>query len=335
MDISHVYKEVEGELKILNAKLMNEASSQHTLVHDIVSHIIQKGKRVRPILLMLIAKSFHANNMEAVINSSFAIELIHTASLLHDDVVDETKKRRGKKTANILWGNKETILVGDYLFSQAFLAISALQNHDATQIIAQSASRLTIGEISQLENERNISVTKQQYFDVIYHKTASLFEASAQLGAIFSQSEIVENGIVANGVVASGIVEKCGEFGKNIGFAFQIMDDILDYTGSKILNKDCGTDFKERKITLPILLLLEEKTEEKALIKQYFSGKSEALTFKQTKALLEKYNIFEKCNAVMKSFTDSAENFVTTNIEDKKLAKILLDLMQFFTKREI
>lgn len=320
MDISHVYKAVDGELKSLNAKLLNESESQHALVHDIVSHIVQKGKRVRPILLILLAKAFEVKNLDAVINSAFAIELIHTASLLHDDVVDETKKRRGKKTANIIWGNKEVILVGDYLFSQAFLAIAALQNHDATKIIAQSASRLTIGEISQLENEGKVSVTKAQYFDVIYHKTASLFEASAQLGAIFSHK---------------GSVEKCGEFGKNLGFAFQIMDDILDYTGSKLLNKDTGTDFKERKITLPILLLLEENFSEKAQIKQYFSAKSENLTFTQVKSLLEKHDIFEKCNAVMELFTNSAKNFVSNNINNPQLAKILLDLLQFFTNREI
>ena len=126
MDISHVYKEVDGELKILNAKLANEANCQHKLVQNIVSHIIQKGKRVRPILLILLAKAFGMKSIDEVINAAFAIELIHTASLLHDDVVDETKKRRGKKTANIIWGNKEVILVGDHLFSQAFLAIAQL-----------------------------------------------------------------------------------------------------------------------------------------------------------------------------------------------------------------
>ena len=320
MDISHVYKEVDGELKILNAKLANEANCQHELVQNVVSHIIQKGKRVRPILLILLAKAFGMKNIDEIINSSFAIELIHTASLLHDDVVDETKKRRGKKTANTIWGNKETILVGDHLFSQAFLAIAQLQNHEATKIIAQSSSRLTIGEISQLENERNVNLTMEQYLDVIYHKTASLFEASAQLGAIFSQN---------------GSVEYCGEFGKNIGFAFQIMDDILDYTGSKTLNKDCGTDFKERKITLPILLLLGKSFPEKSALKQYFSAKSDDFTLKQVTTLLENHNIFQECNTAMESYTKPAEDFAKNYIKDKKLANILLDLLKFFTNREI
>jgi len=320
MDISHVYKEVDGELKILNAKLANEANCQHKLVQNIVSHIIQKGKRVRPILLILLAKAFGMKSIDEVINAAFAIELIHTASLLHDDVVDETKKRRGKKTANIIWGNKEVILVGDHLFSQAFLAIAQLQNHDATKIIAQSSSRLTIGEISQLENERNVKLTKEQYFDVIYHKTASLFEASAQLGAIFSQN---------------GSIEYCGEFGKNIGFAFQIMDDILDYTGSKTLNKDCGTDFKERKITLPILLLLEKDFPEKFALRQYFSAKSDDFTFKQAKTLLENYNIFQECHFVMEIYTKPAEDFAKNCIKNENLANILLDLLKFFTNREI
>ncbi len=320
MDISHVYKEVDGELKILNAKLANEANCQHKLVQDVVSHIIQKGKRVRPILLILLAKAFLMKNLDEVVNSSFAIELIHTASLLHDDVVDETKKRRGKKTANTIWGNKETILVGDHLFSQAFLAIAQLQNHEATKIIAQSSSRLTIGEIAQLENERNVRLTKEQYFDVIYNKTASLFEASAQLGAIFSQN---------------GSLEECGEFGKNIGFAFQVMDDILDYTGSKTLNKDSGTDFKERKITLPILLLLQKDFPEKSALTQYFSAKSDNFTFKQVTILLQKHNIFQECNSTMEIYTKPAEDFAKNAIKNERLSGILLDLLKFFTNREI
>ena len=320
MDISHVYKEVEKEIDLLNAKLANEANCQYELVQDIVQHIIHKGKRIRPVLLILLAKAFEINNFDAIINSSFAIELIHTASLLHDDVVDVTKKRRGKKTANTIWGNKETILVGDHLFSQSFLAIADLKNHDATRIIAQASSRLTIGEISQLANERNINLTKEQYLDVIYHKTASLFEASAHLGAMFS---------------VNGNATLCGKFGKNIGFAFQIMDDLLDYQGSKYLNKDSGTDFKERKITLPILLLLEKEFEQKHLLTQYFLGNNDDFSFKSTVLLMKKNDICEECKRVMNVYVELARAFVLNEVSKGDIQKLLLDMLAFFTSRSV
>ena len=192
-----------------------------------------------------------------------------------------------------------------------------LKTHNPTKVFVASV----VPKVSDsLENERNVKLTKEQYFDVIYNKTASLFEASAQLGAIFSQN---------------GSVEECGEFGKNIGFAFQIMDDILDYTGSKTLNKDSGTDFKERKITLPILLLLKKDFPEKSHLKQYFSAKSDNFTFKQVTTLLQNHNIFQECNATMEIFTKPAEDFAKNAIKSERLSGILLDLLKFFTNREI
>lgn len=325
MDINHIYKELDSELSTLNTKLANEAQCQYPLVKDVVTHIIHKGKRVRPILLIILAKAFEVKDMESIINSSFAIELIHTASLLHDDVVDETKKRRGKKTANIIWGNKEVILVGDHLFTQSFLAVTQMQNHVATQIIAEASSRLTIGEISQLENERNVSITIEKYLDVIYHKTASLFEAAAKLGAVFS---------------LNGNIDSCGNFGKNIGFAFQMMDDILDYTGSKKLNKDSGTDFKERKITLPVLLLLQKTFPEKKAVIEYFSGKEKSsavksiLAFKECVRIMKENNIFEESKVFMQNYVQHSVQFAR-EIQDAKLRDMLIDLLQFFTVRKV
>jgi octaprenyl-diphosphate synthase len=172
MNIKAVYNAIDAELALVNNKLLSIASSKHSLVSDVVSHIIANGKRVRPALVILMAKAFGVKNLDSIVNSAFAIEMIHTASLLHDDVVDGTKKRRGKKTANILWGNKEVILVGDHLFTQAFLAISALQNNDAVNIIANASHNLTVGEIIQLQNEQNIRITFEDYLEVIYNKTA-------------------------------------------------------------------------------------------------------------------------------------------------------------------
>lgn len=319
MDISQVYKEVEYELSLLNQKLSGVASSKYELVEEIVSHIMGSGKRVRPIVVILIAKAFGIKNLESVINASFAVEMIHTASLLHDDVVDSTKKRRGKKTANTIWGNKEAILVGDHLFTQAFLAMASLQNQQAIDIISNASYNLTVGEITQLENERNIDLTKKNYLEIIYNKTASLFEAAAALGALFSQN---------------GEINACSEFGRNIGYAFQIMDDILDYTGSKMLNKDTGTDFNERKVTLPIILLMEvaEVAEQKAIL-EHFSGRGEA-TFSGIKNMMERHHIEQFCISEIKKYSDAALHFVDTSINNRAIKDTIINLLHFFTQRK-
>lgn len=320
MNVRGIYKNIETELDLVSKKLKNISSSKHNLIADVVSHIIQNGKRVRPALTILIAKAFEIDSIEGVINSAFAVELIHTASLLHDDVVDGTKKRRGKKTANVLWGNKEVILVGDHLFTQAFLAISSLQNQQAIEIIANASHNLTVGEIVQLENEENIKIGFEKYLQVIYNKTASLFEASAMLGGVFAKN---------------ADVNLCKEFGKNIGIAFQMMDDILDYCGSAILNKDTGTDFRERKVTLPIIFLLNAvNSAEKKQIQGYFASQS-AMEFDFVVSLMEKYGIFEKCNEKMQEYLDLARNFVKNDIKDSKMQSILTEFLDFFTQRQL
>ncbi|MFT4967887.1 MAG: octaprenyl-diphosphate synthase [Candidatus Deianiraeaceae bacterium] len=318
LNIAHVYFFVQKEINLLNAKLKTLSTGEYKLVSDITLHVAQKGKRVRPALLFLIAKSFGIKDVNAIVNSAFAIEMIHTASLLHDDVVDGSGKRRGKKTANILWGNKETILVGDYLFTQSFLAVVELQNSEAVQIIAESSSKLTIGEITQLENERNISLTFDEYLVVIYHKTASLFEASAKLGSVFSNSNKIR---------------ECGNFGKNIGMAFQMMDDILDYAGSQALGKDIGVDFREKKVTLPILILLQntDKSETK-IIKQYFQ-KSGEMQIAQIHDLMNRYDVLTKCHNFMNTYIEDANKFIMHEIPCSKTQEMLLTLLNFFTKR--
>lgn len=321
IDITPVYKFVEEELRLLNDMLIAQGGSNYKLVREIVSHIVSKGKRIRPVLTFLIAKAFGVKNKQALVSSAFAVELIHTASLLHDDVVDETKKRRGKKTANVLWGNKETILVGDHLFTQSFLAIVALQNFEATQIIANASSRLTIGEITQLENERNINLSMEEYLGIIYHKTASLFEASAKLGALFSENPNQNS---------------CAEFGKNLGFAFQMMDDILDYSGSKMMTgKDTGTDFKERKVTLPVIILMQNTNkEELSQVQKYFqTGKG--LTLQEITTMMKKHGVISQCYNVMEDIIKHTKHFVETEIHDVDTREIIQNLLAFLTERAL
>lgn len=316
-NINGVYKAVEDQLSLLNQKLNGIANSEYELVNQIVLHIISSGKRVRPVLLFLIAKAFDVKNLNAIIDCAFAVELIHTASLLHDDVVDETKKRRGKKTANSIWGNKETILIGDYLFTESFTTMVKLNEMRAIEIIADASSKLTQGEITQLENERNIMLSVDEYLNIIYYKTASLFEASAKLGALFASD--------AN-------IDLCAEFGKNLGFAFQIMDDILDYKGSLMMGKDAGNDFQEKKMTLPMIFLLNavsaSKREE---IIRYFKNNGD-FSFKEIQRLMQENGIFEKSQEFMNIFIKNASSFVN-GLYNQEVKKLLMILIDFFIHR--
>lgn len=313
--IKNITNYVENELELLKKKLHDLSKNEHKLIDNVVSHVILNGKKVRPILLFLIAKSFENNNINDTISTAFAIELIHTASLLHDDVVDKTKTRRGKRTANDLWGDKETILVGDYLFTQAFLTVAKLKNVEATQIIANACCNLTEGEVFQLENEMNINITIEKYLDIIYKKTASLFEAATLLG--YGKNDVD----IAN-------------FGKNIGMIFQMMDDILDYFGTKT-GKDVGNDFNERKVTLPVILLMKEvNSDEKSQIKNYFEKKSN-LALPQIKNMMNNYDISNLCKKFMNVYVQDAKNFVDGNIKNKKMREIFFELLDFLMNRNI
>lgn len=327
-DILSLNNFVKGDMQELDTMLVDSSKNKSPLVSGVVSHIIANGKRIRPILLFLVSKAFntkqintiegHSDVKSAILKSAFAIELIHTASLLHDDVIDKTKTRRGKKTANIIWGDKQTILVGDYLFTQAFLAISSLQNHKATQIIANACHNLTKGEISQLENEQNTALSLQNYLEIIYNKTASLFEASAMLGGLFLQNE--QNNELA-------------DFGKQIGLVFQMMDDYLDYFGTKT-GKDIGSDFNEKKITLPIILLKGVALKEEFMPVHKYFQKNGNFTLPELQTLMYKHNIKELCKDFMSTYIENSQELIQKCIPDSKVRGVLSELIEFFTKRE-
>ena len=214
------------------------------LLEHVLSHIRKRGgKRMRPMLILLSAKNY-GEVSEVTQNAALGLELLHTASLVHDDVVDESSERRGQASVNASYDNKVAVLVGDYILSTALLRVALSNNHQIVQQLAELGRTLAAGEILQLSNISNQEISEEIYYQVIDKKTAVLFEACAGLGAISVG-------------ISDEEVEKAKKFGHNIGMIFQIRDDIFDYYDSKEIGKPTGNDMTEGKLTLPVIYALK------------------------------------------------------------------------------
>ena len=213
------------------------------MLESVLSHIRQRGgKRMRPMLILLTAKNY-GEVSSVTQNAALGLELLHTASLVHDDVVDESDQRRGQPSVNAEYNNKVAVLVGDYILSTALLRVALSDNHEIVQELAELGRTLAAGEILQLSNISNQEISEDVYYQVIDKKTAVLFEACCKLGAISVGAP-------------RDVIEKAAKFGHNIGMIFQIRDDIFDYYDSKEIGKPTGNDMLEGKLTLPIIYSL-------------------------------------------------------------------------------
>ncbi len=285
MQFEDIIKNLSGDLKKLDQIILEFAEGKSPLIKEISQHLLLSGgKRIRPILLFLSSSLF---STKPVHNLAAAVELIHTATLLHDDVVDFSQVRRGKKTANAIWDNKSSILVGDYLFSIAFQLMVKSENLTVLDLLARSSSIMADGEVMQLENSSDVALSKEKYLEIIFGKTAVLFSAACKSGALINNA--LEDKIF-----------RLGEFGKNLGIVFQMVDDILDYASNQqTLGKDLGNDFFEGKVTLPIILTYKAASnEDKALIADLFSKNLIATDknyddFKTILSLIEKYHALD------------------------------------------
>ena len=243
------------DLESINTLIIEKLDSNVHLIKEIASYLILSGgKRLRPLLT---ACTYHLINKENNNNKSYiglaaAVEFIHGATLLHDDVIDGSKQRRGSLSANEVWGNKTSVLVGDFLFSRAFQLMTKYGNLEILKILSDTSVIISEGEVLELSNDKNLTINEDIYFEVINGKTASLFSAACQIG-----------GIGANGSIKE--IEALKSFGTNFGMAFQLIDDAIDYSSTnEKLGKNIGDDFKEGKVTLPILLgYLRSNIEEK------------------------------------------------------------------------
>ena len=241
--LSTIRKPIEGEMNNFVELFKQSLSQGDGMLESVLSHIRQRGgKRMRPMLILLTAKNY-GEVLSVTQNAALGLELLHTASLVHDDVVDESDQRRGQPSVNAEYNNKVAVLVGDYILSTALLRVALSDNHEIVQELAELGRTLAAGEILQLSNISNQEISEDVYYQVIDQKTAVLFEACCKLGAISVGAP-------------RDVIEKAAKFGHNIGMIFQIRDDIFDYYDSKEIGKPTGNDMLEGKLTLPIIYSL-------------------------------------------------------------------------------
>jgi octaprenyl-diphosphate synthase len=256
MSFESVKALVGADLRQVDAVIRNRLASDVVVVNQIAEYIVGSGgKRLRPLVVVVVARACGYGG-ERHCEAAAIIEFIHTATLLHDDVVDGSKLRRGRDTANEVWGNELSVLVGDYVYSRSFEMMVALNSMRIMDVMAGATNKIAEGEVLQLLNARDPETTEEKYFEVIYRKTAKLFEAGAQIAAILSgASAEVEAAMAA--------------YGRHLGTAFQLIDDVLDYqSNSEELGKNLGDDLAEGKPTLPLIYALRTGTEaQRALIR--------------------------------------------------------------------
>lgn len=252
---------IAGDMNTMDTVIARRLQSDVPLVAQVSQYIIAAGgKRLRPALVLLMAGALGYRG-EQHFNLAAVVEFIHTATLLHDDVVDESTLRRGRSTANEVFGNPASVLVGDFLYSRAFQMMVEVGNMRIMQTLAEATNVIAEGEVLQLMNMHDAALSEDGYLRVIRSKTAKLFEASARLAALLAQS-------------SPAVEQHCADYGQALGTAFQVIDDVLDYDGEVLeMGKNLGDDLREGKVTLPLIIAMQRGTEaERATIEQAIQG---------------------------------------------------------------
>jgi len=314
---------VGDKLDDVSKRIKFKLASEINLIHKMTDyHVKSGGKRIRPLLTLASAKLCGYKNGNRDVNLAACIELIHNATLLHDDVIDNSNLRRGIKTTNSIWGNQSSILVGDYLFSRCFEMMVEDGSQEILKLLSSTSSRIAQGEVLQLEHKGEVDLLEETYFNIINMKTAALFAAAAKVGACLGNKNKKEKDALES-------------YGKNLGLAFQIADDALDYFSTKtIFGKEIGKDFYEGKTTMPLIIIFQRaNNEERNFLKEIFKKNSRNEDdFSETLALINKYK------AVEASFK-RAEHFVNVSYDSLGIfqyseeKKILQNLTEFSLNR--
>lgn len=322
-DIQTVDSLVNRDLKEVNNFIIANIKSEVPLIPVLSEYLLKSGgKRIRPRLTILFSKLFGYNYGKRHIQLSACIECIHMASLLHDDVVDESAVRRGRKTANRIWGNKASVLVGDYLFSKAFQIMVKDNDSKVLDALSETTRSLAQGEVLQLSLINNLDISEEKYFKVIEDKTAKLFAASAMVGGIVAKAD-------------TKTLQKISEYGKYIGIAYQLLDDALDYeSSSKRIGKKVGDDFKEGKATMPILLAFSKSnSEEKEFwIKAIEKLKQNKKDFAIAQKIIKKYDCLSLTRALAEKYCQKAK-LIMKDLPENTYNNQLIKLTSFVSER--
>ena len=314
---------VEDKLILVDEKIKSKLFSKVNLVDDMTKyHLRTGGKRLRAMLTLGASKLCGYSKGSRDVNLAACVELIHAATLMHDDVIDNGEIRRGKKTLNNIWGNKSAILVGDYLLSRCFEMMVEDGSLEILKLLSTTSAEISQGEVLQLQYQSEVDMLEETYFKIISAKTASLFAAAAKVGSILSNKE-------------NKVKDALEFYGKNLGLTFQIADDTLDYNSElKFFGKELGNDFYEGKVTLPIILLYQKLgTDEKKELKEFFKKKERSLEeFNKVLLMIKKYNVIFECHKKAEHFINLASNSLSI-FDDSKEKEIFQGLTSFSVER--
>jgi len=313
---------IEDDMKAVNQEIIKRMHSPVSLIPELAGHIIAAGgKRLRPMLTLAATKLCgHTGNRQILLAT--CIEFIHTATLLHDDVVDESELRRGSESANALWGNQASVLVGDFLFSRSFELMVEDGSLDVLKILSSASAILAEGEVMQLLTANDTETSESAYLDVIESKTAILFAAACELGAIIGERPTAER-------------EALRAYGQNLGVAFQVIDDVLDYHAKEeSLGKTIGDDFREGKVTLPVILAFRRGNDEE---REFWRRTIEDMTqepgdLARAQGLLEKHGALDDAVERARHYGAIAKDALGL-FPESEIKQALLDVVDFCIER--
>lgn len=314
---------VKADLEKVERVIGLESVASAEVVTSISRHLqVNGGKRLRPILLLL-ANKLAGTTTDSAIALAAVVEMIHTATLVHDDVIDEARTRRGQPSANVLWGNQTCVLAGDWLYMQAFQIALRERNFAILDILISLTQMMVEGELRQLETMGKIAVTESDYMELVDRKTASLFAACARLGAVVAGAD-------------ESAESRLNDYAWNLGMAFQLVDDVLDFTASeRVLGKPVGNDLREGKVTLPLIYALAEATaDERAMVARVLADRNyEAVPFAHVQKMVKRYEGIAKAKARAQEFTEKARSLVLS-FPESAYQRALLSVTDLVTERD-
>jgi octaprenyl-diphosphate synthase len=322
--LSLIKQPIEQELSKFIGLFNESLTHSDGLLGSALTHIRQRGgKRMRPMLILLTAKNF-GQVSDVTQNAAIGLELLHTASLVHDDVVDESRERRGQASVNATYDNKVAVLVGDYILSTALLSVSLTNNQRIVQLLSELGRTLAAGEILQLSNIQNQEFSEDVYYQIINSKTAALFEACAKIGAISAGAD-------------EGGVEAAAKFGHDIGMIFQIRDDIFDYFDSKEIGKPTGNDMVEGKLTLPVIYALNNSDMESmhTLARKVKAGTVNADEIAVLVEFTKSQGGIEYAERRMEEIAVEARQFIDTLVNEKAIKDALTAYLDYVIQRRL
>lgn|SRR5574341_729515 len=322
MNLSQIVEPIQEELTAFEEKFKEVLSGESSFICEITEHLLENhGKRLRPACTLLVSKALGEKSIKAV-ETAVALELIHTATLLHDDVIDQSPTRRGGMTVSYKWGNLVSVLMGDYLFAKAFKTLMGINSPEIMKTISQATERVSIGQLNEIKEFKNFALAEEEYLKIISDKTASLFSAACQAGCILKES--AENKI-------SGFKH----YGQNFGMAFQIVDDVLDLIGKQELTgKEVGTDLREGKVTLPLIYALQREAPEKRrkILKYLENGYSDS-SFEKVVSFIQKKGGTDYSQKKAREFGENALQAIRF-LPDSIYHQSLKDLVTFALNRD-